>query len=326
MRASRLVSILLLLQGRGQMTAEALAAELEVSPRTIYRDLDDLSAAGIPLYGERGKGGGYRLLDGYRTNLTGLTTEEASTLLFSGMPEVASELGLGSLLAATRLKLLAAVPPGLRQAATRAEQRFHLDPGGWPHNLARDDRHLKPIAQAVWNDRRLQIAYRLPDGRTVQGLVDPIGLVHKTGSWYLVAIREGLSRVYRVDRVQSTRESEEQAERPPDFDLVAFWERWEADYAAILPTFSAHVRLGPLGQRHRDNLGPLSPRGVTDHGLQADGWVEQTLLFDDRRVAVSALLALAPDVEILAPAELREEMMAVAQAMIDRCRHSRVSG
>jgi predicted DNA-binding transcriptional regulator YafY len=318
MRAARLVSVLLLLQAKGQVTAEALAEELEVSPRTIYRDLDNLSAAGVPVYAERGKGGGYRLLDGYRTNLTGLTAEEAGALLLSGAPGPAAELGLGSLLATTRLKLLAAVPPSLREAATRAEQRFHLDPRGWAHDRARDDRFLKPIARAVWNDRRLQISYRRPDGRVAQRLIDPVGLVHKTGTWYLVAWHEGASRVYRVDRVQGAQESGEAAQRPPDFDLVRFWERWEADYAETLPAFSTRVRLGPLAQRYRDDLGPLAPRAISEHGISANGWIEQKLLFDTRRIAVSALLALAPDVEIIEPAELRDDLIAVASEMIQR--------
>src|SRR5918993_3681022 len=157
MRASRLVSILLLLQARGPLTAGELAHELEVSERTIYRDLFELGAAGVPVYGERGKGGGYRLLDGYRTNLTGLTEEEAGALLMAGAPGPAAELGLGSLLATTRLKLLAAVPTALRETATRAEARFYLDPGGWAHERARDDRHLQTVAGAVWNDQQLEI-------------------------------------------------------------------------------------------------------------------------------------------------------------------------
>src|SRR5215207_401451 len=162
MRASRLVSILLLLQARGLLTAAELAEELEVSERTMYRDLFALGAAGVPVYGERGKDGGYRLLDGYRTNLTGLTVEEAGALLMAGAPGPAAELGLSSLLTTTRLKLLAAVPPALRETATRAEGRFYLDPGGWPHEQARDDRHLRTVAGAVWNDRRLEISYRRP--------------------------------------------------------------------------------------------------------------------------------------------------------------------
>ncbi len=301
------------------MTAEALAEELEVSPRTIYRDLIELGAAGAPIYGERGKGGGYRLLDGYRTNLTGLTADEAGTLLLSGAPAPVAELGLGALLATTRLKLLAAVPPALRETALRAEGRFHLDPGGWAHNSPRDDRHLRSVAQAVWNDRALQIRYRRADGRTGERVIDPVGLVHKTGVWYLVAFSGESSRVYRVDRIRHARETGEAALRPVDFDLVAFWEHWEASYAATLPTFAAHVRLGPLAQRYRDDLGPLSPRAITEHGLTVEGWAEQTLLFDEQRMAVAALLALAPEVEVIAPDSLRDELAAVARQLIDRC-------
>ena len=187
MRASRLVSILLLLQARGQLTALELAEELEVSERTMYRDLFALGAAGVPVYGERGKGGGYRLLDGYRTNLTGLTTDEAGALLMSGVPAVAAELGLGSLLAATRLKLLAAVPQALRETATRAEGRFYLEPGGWAHNLSRDDRHLRTVAQAVWNDRRLEMNYRRPDGQDGAAHDRPAGA--RPQDWRLVSGR-----------------------------------------------------------------------------------------------------------------------------------------
>jgi predicted DNA-binding transcriptional regulator YafY len=317
-RASRLVSILLHLQSRGQLTAAELAEELEVSERTIYRDLFELGAAGVPIYGERGKGGGYRLLDGYRTNLTGLTAEEAGALLLSGTPGPAAELGLGSLLAATRLKLLAAVPAALRETATRAEGRFYLDPGGWEHDRPRDDRHLKTVARAVWDDRRLEVSYRRPNGKEVRRTLDPVGLVHKTGVWYLVAIHDGVTRVYRVDRILAAEETETASRRPDDFDLLTFWETWEAEYAASLPVFSARVRLGPLAQRHRDDLGGLSPRAVAEDPPDNEGWVEQTVLFDDRRVALAALLALAPEVEIIAPADLRHDLAVVAQQTIER--------
>ena len=320
MRASRLVSILLLLQARGQLTADELAGELEVSERTIYRDLFELGAAGVPVYGERGKGGGYRLLDGYRTNLTGLTAEEAGALLMSGAPGPAAELGLGSLLAATRLKLLAAVPPALRETATRAEGRFYLDPGGWAHDRARDDRHLKTVARAVWNDRRIEVGYQRAGHRPALRALDPLGLVHKTGVWYLVAINDGVTRVYRVDRMLGAQETETASRRPEDFDLATFWENWEAEYAASLPAFSVRVRLGPLAQRHRDNLGALSPRAVAETPPDNHGWVDQTLLFDDRRMAVAALLALAPEMEIITPDDLRDDLVAVAMETIERQR------
>jgi predicted DNA-binding transcriptional regulator YafY len=317
-RAGRLVSILLLLQARGRMTAAALADELEVSVRTVYRDLVDLGAAGVPVYGERGDGGGYRLVDGYRTNLTGLTAEEAETLLLAGAAGPLAELGLGTLLATTRMKLLAAVPPALRPVATRAEQRFHLDPAGWAHAPANDPRHLRTVAGAVWRDHRLSLRYRRGDGRSVRRLVDPLGLVHKTGTWYLVAAAGNRPRVYRVDRVQGAGEVDEPVHRPDGFDLASFWQKWEEAYAAGLPTFTVRVRLGPVGQRHQGSMGPLSPRSATDPVPDGHGWATQTLTFDDRRVALAALQALAPDVEVLDPLDLRGDLVANARALADR--------
>ena len=133
-----------------------------------------------------------------------------------------------------------------------------------------------------------------------------------------MAIHDGATRVYRVDRIQAAEETEAASRRPDDFDLVTFWENWEAEYAASLPVFSARVRLDPLAQRHRNDLGALSPRAVTEDPPDNDGWVEQTLLFDDRRVAIAALLALAPGVEIVAPSDLRDDLVAVATQTIER--------
>jgi predicted DNA-binding transcriptional regulator YafY len=312
MRASRLVSALLLLQSRGRLTAAELAHELEVSERTIYRDLADLGAAGVPVYGERGEGGGYQLLDGYRTNLTGLTQDEASALLLSGAPKAAAELGLGSLLATTRLKLLAAIPPAMKDMATRAEQRFLLDPTIWVHQRPRENTQLRTIAQAVWQDRQLRLLHQRGDGRLSQRTVQPLGLVHKTGTWYLVASYRQQPLVFRVDRVRSADMLDAPADRPADFDLAAHWSRWEAEYAASLPTFSTTVRLGPHAQRYRDALGGLSPRGATAEPPDGAGWSRQELVFDRLEVAVAALLALSPDVEVLAPEVLRQELASVA--------------
>jgi len=322
MRAARLIRILLLLQTRGAATAEQLADELEVSVRTIYRDVADLGAAGVPVYGERGEGGGYRLVGGYRTSLTGLTSDETGALLLSGAAApVAGELGVGGLLATTRLKLLAAIPPGMRGVATRAEARFHLDPAGWTHARARSTTHLQTVARAVWEDRVLRLRYRR-GGRdaVVRRTVQPLGLVHKTGTWYLVARHRAATRVYRVDRLQGATQLDRSVHRPEGFDLPAFWAAWERSYAEQLPRLAVDVRLGPDAQRHRDALGSLAPREVAGEREDGDGWIRQTLVFDSADVARAALLALAPDVEVLAPGEVRADLRRVAHAVAGRHR------
>ncbi|CAN5853936.1 WYL domain-containing protein [soil metagenome] len=320
MRASRLVRILLLLQTRGTVTADELAAELEVSVRTIYRDLADLGGAGVPVYGERGEGGGYRLVGGYRTSLTGLTSDETSVLMLGGAAgPMADELGIGGLVAATRLKLLAAIPPGMRGVATRAEQRFHLDPGGWAHAQPGTPVHLEVVARATWEDRVLRLRYGRNVDTAGRRTVHPLGLVHKAGTWYLVATHRSRLRVYRTDRIHAAEMIDQPATRPADFDLVTFWSAWEQAYAASLPQFMTTVRLGPGARRYRDVLGGIAPRAITDeHPVDADGWQRQTLLFDNAGIARAALLALAPDVEVLAPADLRADVGRVAHVIARR--------
>src|ERR1700722_6684659 len=163
MRASRLLSILMLLQTRGRMTAQVLAAEFEVSVRTIYRDIDQLSAADVPVYADRGPSGGFELLDGYRTKLTGLSPAEAATLFLAGLPGPAAELGLADVLTTAQLKLTAALPEGARATANRVSARFHLDPVGW-FRSADDARLLPIIANAVWNEKCLDVHYRRAEG------------------------------------------------------------------------------------------------------------------------------------------------------------------
>ena len=168
MRASRLLTILMTLQVRGQVTARALAAECEVTQRTIYRDIDALSAAGVPVYAERGSEGGYRLLDGYKTRVNGLTSQEAEALFLGGLPGPAAELGLGSVMAAAQLKLLTALPAELRRSAETLRARFHLDAPGW-FNRADEVPHLPQIAEAVWSQRPIEIGYRTLAGRGCSG-------------------------------------------------------------------------------------------------------------------------------------------------------------
>src|SRR3954464_6003157 len=186
-RASRLVSLLLLLQTRGRMTAGELAEELEVSVRTVYRDVESLGAAGVPVYADRGPAGGYQLLDGYRTRLTGMTGDEAGTLFLAGVPGPAAELGLGSVLPAAELKLRASLPGELADRADRVRERFHLDAPGW-FRADEPTPYLSTVASAVWDSRQLAIRYRRWKApREVSRTLDPLGVVLKAGRWYLVA-------------------------------------------------------------------------------------------------------------------------------------------
>ena len=238
MRASRLVQLLLLLQARGRMTAANLAVELEVSERTIHRDVDALSAAGVPIYAERGPHGGIQLVDGYRTRLTGLTGDEAEALFLSGLPGPAAELGLGTVVAAARLKVLAALPTELRARASRLVERFHLDAAGWFH-ASESVPHLGALADAVWESRRVTVGYRRAGGE-VDRILDPVGLVLKAGIWYLVAVTDGQVRTYRISRFSRVTPTDRTFERPP---------------ASTSPSTggrrSPHTRLPPRASRSR---------------------------------------------------------------------------
>src|ERR1700693_5099666 len=233
MRATRLVSLLLLLQTRGQLTAAEIAERLEVSVRTVHRDVESLAAAGGPVDAGRGPAGGYRLAAGYRTRLTGLTADEAEALFAAGMPGPAAELGLGGELAAARLKLLAALPHELQERATRASRLFHLDTRGW---FRAEDKvpHLPALAAARLQGCPGRIRHR-EGGVAVQRTIDPLGLVLKGGAWYLVARRSAGMRVYRVSRVVSVRALEEAFERPAAFELTGFWEQWSRSFEETLP-------------------------------------------------------------------------------------------
>jgi predicted DNA-binding transcriptional regulator YafY len=312
MRASRLLSLLLLLQSRGRMTAQQLAGELEVSVRTIYRDMESLSAAGIPVYADRGPDGGYQLLDGYRTRLTGLTTAEAATLFLSGVPGPAAELGLGGPLAAAGLKLLASLPPELSSHAGRMRERFHLDAPGWMTDPD-DVPYLSEVADAVWNQVRVTIRYlRWKQPREVDRTLDPLGLVNKAGNWYLIArhdsaTTEDSTRVYRVSRILALTVLDEPFDRPDGFDLAAFWRDYFARYRDGLYALTARVRLSPVG-RHRAEtlLSHAMSRAATDTEPDADGWTTVTIPIESLRHGLTEFLRLGAELEVLDPPELRE--------------------
>jgi predicted DNA-binding transcriptional regulator YafY len=300
MRSSRLLSILMLLQTRGRMTAEALAAEFEVSVRTLYRDIDSLSAAGVPVYGDRGPGGGFALLDGYRTRLTGLTDQEAQTLILSGLPGPAAQLGLGQAMADAQLKVLAALPEGPGAAAMRAQARIHLDPLGWFRQADGGD-WLTVLADGLWRDRRLAVRYG--PRRPVDLMLEPLGLVLKAGAWYLVARSKGEVRTYRASQVIEARLLDEGFERPAGFELADHWTRSQAAYVAGLRQGTARLRAGA------ETLHRLRREGVELTVLE-DGTIEMAMESAD--FTARDLLRLGPEVEVLGPPELRLMMARLA--------------
>ncbi len=318
MRASRLVNLLLLLQTRGGLTAGQLAAELEVSVRTVYRDVEALSEAGVPVYAERGPHGGVRLVDGYRTRLTGLNEGEAQALFLSGLPGPAAELGLGTVVAAARLKVLAALPPELRVRASRLTQRFHLDAPAW-FRPAEPVPHLEAVATAVWEERRVDVAYQRAD-RIVHRSLDPLGIVLKAGIWYLVAATDGQIRSYRVSRVQGVTITDERFQRPADFDLVAFWDDAIAAYQESLPQLDTvlRVRADAVGWLARSVGDPVWATATQGPDPAEPDWVRVSLRVETIQTALADLLRLGPRVEVLEPTALREAVIGEAQAMLLR--------
>jgi predicted DNA-binding transcriptional regulator YafY len=317
MRASRLVSLLLLLQNRGRMTAQELADELEVSVRTIYRDVDALNAAGIPLYGDAGHAGGYQLLGGYRTRLTGLTAAEAQTLFLSGLPGPAAELGLGTALAAATLKLRAALPASFRENADRLSGRFYLDAPGW-YGEPDDLPHLPLIANAVWDHQVIQVRYRRwKEPTEVTRRLEPHGLVLKAGVWYVVARCEGTFRTYRVDQIMDASSRECRFDPDPGFDLEAYWRSYLADFHRTLYTGHAVIRLSPGGaQRMRSLLSTAVVAAVRADGVtDPDGWIRARVPIESADQTLADFLQLGADLEIVEPSELRERAIGMIQAM-----------
>jgi predicted DNA-binding transcriptional regulator YafY len=317
-RASRLISLLLLLQNRGRMTAQALADELEVSVRTVYRDVESLGASGVPIFADRGPAGGYQLLDGYRTRLTGLTGAEAGTLFLAGVPGPAAELGLGSVLAAAELKLRAALPGELGDRADRVRERFHLDAPGW-FRADEPVPHLAVLAEAVWEARQLSVRYRRWKApREVSRTLSPLGVVLKAGRWYLVAAFHNRITAYRVASVLDAVVLDEPAERPADFDLAEFWREWTERYESSVYTASATVRMTAraldfmafvfppeMSRMARANAGPPDESGM----------VLTEVPIESIKHGHTELLKLGADAEVLEPPELRAMLAATARAL-----------
>ncbi|WP_439658134.1 helix-turn-helix transcriptional regulator [Lentzea sp. HUAS TT2] len=316
MRASRLVSLLLLLQSKGRMTAQALADELEVSVRTIYRDVESLHGAGVPLYGDAGPSGGYQLLDGYRTRLTGLTEQEAESLFLAGLPGPAAELGLGDAVSAAQLKLMAALPASMRDRASHMATRFHLDTPAWYYDPERSP-FLEVVADAVWRERLLEVHYRrwrAPED--VTRVLRPLGLVLKAGRWYLVAQGDTRISTYRVSQIQAATVLEESFSRPAGFDLAAHWGASLEEFQARQYTGSAVLRLSPRGwEMFSSHVLPLVARAAEESVVEDGGFFVVTIPIESLGHATGMVLRLGGEAEVLEPVQLREQVASEVRSL-----------
>jgi len=313
MRASRLLSIQMLLQTRGRLSARALAGALNVSVRTLYRDVDQLGAAGVPIYAEHGRSGGYQLMQGWKTTLTGFTPSEAQAVFMSGLGGPAADLGLADQVRDAQLKLLASLPSAWREDAQRIAARFHLDPVEW-YREAEPVPHLAAVASAVWGERQLSIRYESWTG-TRERVLHPLGLVLKAGAWYLVAALDGRAQTYRVSNILSASTLDAPSRRPARFDLPAYWAESIRRFETQIYRGHATVLATAAGLKALRHLGSAAARAVAATALPEgrDARARVRIPIESIEHATGQLLRLAPEVEIVAPAALR-------RATVDRLR------
>ena len=309
MRADRLLSILLLLQANGRMTASTLAKRLEVSERTILRDMDALSGAGVPVTAERGAGGGWRLIDGYQTKLTGLTPVEIQTLFLGRPPKLLADLGLKEAAEGAWIKLHAALPREVRQQAEFVRQRILIDPRGW-RDSGESLACLPVLLESLWRGRQLRFVYeRSTDGG--ERVVTPLGLVARASAWYLVADKAGQRRTYRVSRIREAAVLDNPCAQPSGFDLAAHWEQSSSEFRERLPSFLATFRV------HQSAIAWIRHRGwrVVEETPEGDRF-RVRMRFEIEDEAVHLALALGGGVELLEPAALRSRVRAGAEALM----------
>lgn len=318
MKASRLLSILMLLQARGRLTAGVLAQAMEVSERTVLRDIDQLSAAGVPLWGERGRQGGFQLQEGWSTQLTGMTEPEASALLLAGLPGPATELGLGAAAASARLKMVASLPSGWREQADRVGQRLHVDPVDW-YRTQDAPRFLREVADAVWRAQRIEARYESWRGVADRAL-EPLGLVLKAGAWYLLArameanAKDGTVRTYRLASLLDLRVLDATFERPKDFDLAHAWQASKERFETQLRKIDVQARVSARCLKWLANA-----RVPIDDLAPAEGiWRNVRIRVESVEQGARQLLGFGDEIEVLAPSALRQRMIEQASAVLAR--------
>jgi predicted DNA-binding transcriptional regulator YafY len=310
-RADRLLTIVLLLQNRGRLSATALAAELGVSVRTVYRDMVALGTAGIPVYADAH---GYQLVDGFRTQLTGLTAEEARGLVLTGVPGAASALGLAEAVAAAQLKLDAALPDAMRERAARMRQRFHLDAPGWYQDADEAD-HLGAVAAAVWEQHVVAVRYETWSA-VVERRIEPYGLVLKAGTWYLVAGADASVRTYKVNQILGLAVLPERFDWPDGFDLARHWREQVVSFRSRLQQGEAVVRFAPEAIPRLPHLmGRAVAEAAAAGEVGPDGWTLATVPIESESHAEGAFLRLGAQAEVLGPASLRARISATVAGL-----------
>ncbi|KVL10324.1 helix-turn-helix transcriptional regulator [Burkholderia cepacia] len=311
MKASRLLSIMMMLQARGRMTAPALAAALEVSERTILRDIDQLSTAGVPIWGDRGRNGGFQLSEGWRTDLTGLTDHEAHALILAGLPGPARELGLDGLAASARLKMMASLPPGSREHADRVASRLHVDTVDW-YRAQETPAFLREVADAVWGSYRIDVKYQSWRGTSRRAL-EPLGLVLKGGAWYLIARMVGKpgALTFRLANILELHASRRRFRRPARFDLATHWRDAMTRYETDLHRLTAHVAVSPRGETWLANA-RIRTAPVLQHAGSAEvpsGWKEYLMPIESIEHGARTLLGYGAHVKILGPQALKDQFI-----------------
>jgi predicted DNA-binding transcriptional regulator YafY len=312
MRASRLLSLLMLLQARRRVSAQALSDETGVSVRTVYRDMEHLGAAGVPVIVTRGSNGGFELLPGWSTRLTGLTPQEAQAMFLAGAPRAATQLGLGEALASSQLKLLAALPQGWQADARRVGSRFHLDPVNWHQSLS-ESQSLPAVAAAVWSDRRVRLRYQSWKA-VVERVVSPLGLVSKAGDWYLVALADRGPRTYRLSSIEAVETLPQTFSRPRNFDLADYWAQSVATFESGVYTAEAELRVTQRGLTWLRRFSAVIASALEAQSPTPDatGWLQVRVPIESIDHAAGEFLRLGVEAEVLAPPALRAALKSTA--------------
>jgi predicted DNA-binding transcriptional regulator YafY len=303
MRADRLLSIMLLLQVHRQLTSKELSGRLEVSRRTIHRDMEALSGAGVPVYALRGAGGGWVLDEGFRTAPVGLKEAEIRALFLARPARLMEDLGLDDAADAALVKLLGALPLQSRQSADDIRQRIHLDAVGWRRSEEATP-CLADLQSAIWSDRKVTLAYRREGADLSERVVDPLGLVASGPVWYLVAAVEGEIRTYRVSRIEEVMILDEPVSRPLDFDLAAYWQASKTQFVANLPVYEVSLRVDPDRLPSLQRFGRPRPI-IRQDPPEPDGQVTVVMRFDVFEEARETILGWGSQVEVIGPPELR---------------------